>query len=901
MTSRIRDKFVGFGFFIIFLTTLALGIINYVNSYNTLSKAFEEKSSSVIDSVQFSLNNFMKELENILYMVDRSGNIKTKPNKEDEVKFGRYIENIMLTHEKVMTIYYSTLDGDMVVAPLRSLPKGYDPRSSLWYKEAIGKDGIIWTEAYTDIFTGEKVITLAKPLYDNGQAIGVLAIDVSVNTITEYLSNIKLGTTGYFMMVGSKNNVMMHPNSKLLGNPVPVDKLDAALKEQKKGSVFYFYGGVRKHAVFNTIDKMNWKIIGIIEVNESLKDANRILKNTILAGGAILIISLIVGLFMTNKITINLKALVEDIQSIENGYLAVRSNINAKDESGLIAKHLNRMLAKLNLVMDSTSDAIWEYNLEKDRMTILSKYIDIEAYEEENKYSSIRHILGYIHPEDKEKVRREYFNFISGSTELFLSEFRLKKKDSSYFWVSTRGKVIEKRDNKIIKISGSMTDITEKKEYENRIYHMAFYDNLTNLPNGLLFREELKGYIQTSNSSQAAILLIDLDDFKKINDTLGHGFGDKLIKEVAKRIELLKSNCIFVSRTGGDEFLILFKNVKEDSEVIELGNHIKEALNLPVSIENNIIITTVSIGISMFPDHGQDVDSLISNADIAMYSAKNSGKNKVHVFNELMYNDFNRKVEIENCLKEALYEEEFEIYYQPQIDIRNKSIRGFEALLRWNSKTLGRVSPAEFIPVAEQSGEIISIGKWIINEVFRHTKALLEAGHNFERISINISTVQLLDEKLINNIKEAIASTGLDTKYIEFEVTESILINDTEESIDVLSKLKEMGFKIALDDFGTGYSSLSYLKILPTNLLKIDKSFIDTLTTEPRSKALIEGIIKLSHDLGIEVVAEGVEYLEQMSLLKDISCDIIQGYYFSKPIPYEEVKNIYDTIKLKEM
>lgn len=901
MMWRIRDKFVGFGFFIIFLTSLALGVINYINSYNTLSKAFEEKSSSVIDSVKFSLNNFMKELEDILYMVDRSGNIETKPNKEEEVKFARYIENIMLTHEKVMTIYYSTIDGYTLVAPLRSLPKGYDPRSSLWYKEAIEKQGIIWTEAYADIFTGEKVITVAKPLYDSGQVIGVLAIDVSVNTITEYLSNIKLGTTGYFMMVGSKNNVMMHPNSKLLGNPVPVDKLDNALREQKKGSVFYFYEGAKKHAVFNTIDKMGWKIIGIIEVSESLKDANRILRNTILAGVIILLISLILGLFMTNKITINLKALIEDIQRIESGYLVVRSNINAKDESGLIARQLNRMIDKLNLVMDSTSDAIWEYNLEKDRMTILSKYIDTEAYEEENKYSSIRHMLEYIHPEDKEKVKAEYFNFINGGTELFLSEFRLKKKDSSYFWVTTRGKVIERREHKIIRISGSMTDITQKKEYEDRIYHMAFYDNLTNLPNSLLFREELKHYIQANNSSKAAILLIDLDDFKKINDTLGHGFGDKLIKKLGKRIESLKSHRIVVSRTGGDEFLILLKDVKEDNELMEVGENIKEALKLPIAIENNNIATTVSIGISMYPDHGQDVDSLISNADIAMYSAKNSGKNKIHVFNELMYNDFNRKVEIENCLKQGLYEEEFEIYYQPQIDMKNKDIRGFEALLRWNSKALGRVSPAEFIPVAEQSGEIIPIGKWAINEVFTHTKALLKAGYDFQRISINISTVQLLEENLINNIKEAMDSTALEAKYIEFEVTESVLINDKEESIAVLSKLKEMGFNIALDDFGTGYSSLSYLKILPVDVLKIDKSFIDNLTTEPRTKALIKSIIELSHNLGIEVVAEGVECYEQLSLLKNVSCDIIQGYYFSKPLPYEEVRSIYDNIKMKEI
>ena len=898
---RIRDKFVGFGFFIIFLTTLALGVINYINSYNTLSKAFEEKSSSVIDSVKFSLNNFMKELEDILYMVDRSGNVETKPNKEEEAKFVRYIENIMLTHEKVMTIYYSTVDGYTLVAPLRSLPKGYDPRSSLWYKEAIEKQGIIWTEAYADIFTGEKVITVAKPLYDSGQVIGVLAIDVGVNTITEYLSNIKLGTTGYFMMVGSKNNVMMHPNSKLLGNPVPVDKLDNALREQKKGSVFYFYEGAKKHAVFNTIDKMGWKLIGIIEVSESLKDANRILRNTILAGAIILLISLILGLFMTNKITINLKALVEDIQRIESGYLVVRSNINAKDESGVIAKQLNRMIDKLNLVMDSTSDAIWEYNLEKDRMTILSKYIDTEAYEEENKYSSIRHMLEYIHPEDKEKVKAEYFNFINGGTELFLSEFRLKKKDSSYFWVTTRGKVIERREHKIIRISGSMTDITQKKEYEDRIYHMAFYDNLTNLPNSLLFREELKHYIEANNSSKAAILLIDLDDFKKINDTLGHGFGDKLIKKLGKRIESLKSHRIVVSRTGGDEFLILLKDVKEDNELMEVGENIKEALKLPIAIENNNIATTVSIGISMYPDHGQDVDSLISNADIAMYSAKSSGKNKIHVFNELMYNDFNRKVEIENCLKQGLYEEEFEIYYQPQIDMESKDIRGFEALLRWNSKALGRVSPAEFISVAEQSGEIIPIGKWAINEVFTHTKALLKAGYNFQRISINISTVQLLEENLINNIKEAMDSTALEAKYIEFEVTESVLINDKEESIAVLSKLKEMGFNIALDDFGTGYSSLSYLKILPVDVLKIDKSFIDNLTTEPRTKALIKSIIELSHNLGIEVVAEGVECYEQLSLLKNISCDIIQGYYFSKPLPYEEVRSIYDNIKMKEI
>ncbi len=426
---------------------------------------------------------------------------------------------------------------------------------------------------------------------------------------------------------------------------------------------------------------------------------------------------------------------------------------------------------------------------------------------------------------------------------------------------------------------------------------MAYYDYLTNLPNRRYLLDTLNDALKSKSKKEesylGAVILFDLDDFKKVNDTLGHNFGDKLLIQVADKFNLLQNKDIVVSRFGGDEFVILALRQSNKEDIINISNRIKEIMNSIILIEGKPITITASVGVSIFPDNGLDSDTLIRNADLAMYKAKDLGKNKVKFFDNSMYESFNRSIYVESCIKKAIYEDEFYMEYQPQVDIKTNAIKSFEALIRWNSPELGIVSPAEFIPIAEQSGSIYSLGKFVIRKVFSQVNELREEGYmkkGDQSISINLSPKQLIEESFVDYVRKYVEEFNIETSFIQFEITETVVIENFEKSIYAINNLKNMGFSIILDDFGTGYSSLSYLRKLPVDILKIDKSFIDNLKDSKESKSLIEGIIKLAHEINIQVIAEGVEEEYQIHILKAAGCDLVQGYYYSKPLPIEKIK-----------
>ena len=896
MRSTIRSKFVLFGFFITLLTSIFLSCLIYYNAHRLVKTSFDRISFFGIDSVEFSLDNFMNEFEYTINLLASSGVLKLNPTADEKAEMLKYMNNVQLSRPKILSIYFAAINQQKFVVPSRTLPENYDPRLTSWYIKAINKGSIVWTDIYIDASTGNKIVTLSKPIYEKGQIIGVAAIDVELNTIANLLSNMRLGKSGYFILVDSNNKLMVHPDKSKLNKIVEVESLRKALETKESDTLYYTYENALKRGSFKTLSKTGWKIIGTMTIAESLEYSSDILKNTMILQVVIVIISLILSLRITKRITKNLKTLVNDISKIEQGDLDARSNITGDDESTIIAAHLNKMVDKVNLILSSTSDAIWEYDPSTDKFVASAKYSEISGYKFTGEPKSINSILALIHNEDRKKTYSDFFLLLKGEIPLFQSEFRMKRSDSSYAWIYARGKIIEKKDNIITRVAGSMTDITEKKHYVEEIYKMAFYDSLTNLPNRRFFLKELAETIEhcTEKKKKAAIILIDLDDFKKITSTLGHGLGDKLLQELSLRLLPFKNNNIFPCNLGGDEFLILFKDINNTEEILIFCDKLREAINLPINLEGNHITVTASAGISIFPNDGSDGDFLIRSASIALQSAKNSGKNRTVLFHQSLYNKYNRDIELENCLKTADFDKEFNLYYQPQIDIKHNIIRGFEALIRWNSPILGSVSPVDFIPVAEQSTLIIHIGEWTIKKAFEDVIKLKSKGLKFKKVSINLSTLQLLEDTFLDFIDNIIEVTGIDTNLIEFEITESTLIRNVDHSIRVLNKLREKGFQLALDDFGTGYSSLSYIRMLPVEVLKIDKSFIANLESKESNLALIKGIVLLSHDLNMEVVAEGVEDINQLNILKGIECDIIQGYYFSKPLPYEDIENFYN-------
>lgn len=430
-----------------------------------------------------------------------------------------------------------------------------------------------------------------------------------------------------------------------------------------------------------------------------------------------------------------------------------------------------------------------------------------------------------------------------------------------------------------------------RRNSETKLSFLATHDQLTGLVNRYLFHEHLARSISIAKrrSKIFGLLFLDLDKFKYVNDSLGHDVGDMLLIEVASRIKNSVRSADIVARIGGDEFTVLLDEPKSKQEIAVIAKKIQLAIEPVIRIQQHDLYITTSIGIAHFPECGMESKTLMKSADIALYKAKELGRNKYQFFTNDLNEKARLKLELEKSLRRAMLKGEFEIYFQPQVIVSNAEICGFEALLRWNHPTLGIVSPADFLPVLEELTLLVNVEAWVIKQVCGIAKNLTDKFGEL-RFSINISGSHFKLGNLKQSIYLALQETSLDAHMIEIELTEDIMIEHVERSNNTLTELSELGISIALDDFGKGYSSLSYLKNFPADILKIDKAFIDNIVTNTRDLAIVEAMIDLSHKLGIQVVAEGVEQKEQVVLLKTINCDFIQGYFFSKPMPAIELE-----------
>ncbi|MBB6445297.1 diguanylate cyclase (GGDEF)-like protein [Bacillus benzoevorans] len=418
------------------------------------------------------------------------------------------------------------------------------------------------------------------------------------------------------------------------------------------------------------------------------------------------------------------------------------------------------------------------------------------------------------------------------------------------------------------------------------IHPLAYQDPLTSLPNRRCFENCLyKSFMQKADREKdAAILFVDLDRFKFINDTLGHKYGDKLLQMSAQRMKAVLRNKDIVARLGGDEFVCLLPDIITKRETEEIANRILKTLSKPFHLFNQEIRITASIGISLYPLDGDDPESLITNADIAMYRAKQHGKNQIKWFKAEDHARGYEKFVLENHLRKALCHNQFSLVYQPQIDLQQDEISGVEALIRWDHPDLGLISPNDFIPLAEETGLIMEIGEWVLKEACRQNKEWQDRGYKPLKIAVNLSAVQLTQGDLPETIRLILQEIGLEPKWLEVEITESMIFQNVDGAIRILHQLKDMGLHISIDDFGTGYSSLSYLVKLPIDILKIDRSFIKEIETNRKLPLVTSSIITMAHSMDMKVIAEGVETVGQLQEMTNQACDTVQGYIFSKPL-----------------
>lgn len=440
-----------------------------------------------------------------------------------------------------------------------------------------------------------------------------------------------------------------------------------------------------------------------------------------------------------------------------------------------------------------------------------------------------------------------------------------------------------------------MRDITERKRYEETIKYQAFYDSLTGLPNRLLLKERIA--IEISHCKQAgnklAVMFLDLDRFKLINDTLGHDIGDKLLKETAKKLQMCVAKDATIARIGGDEFVILLPGLVHEGNVGQIASKILEIIRQPVIIDDHELYLTISVGITIYPDDGEDDETLITNADVAMYRAKEQGKNNFQLYTPALNAKALERLSLENYLRRALEYNEFVVYYQPKVNAATEEIIGMEALIRWKHPNWGLVPPMKFIPIAEETGLIVPIGEWVLSTACAHNKALQNAGLPPLTVAVNLSSRQFELQDLTKIVSKVLQETGLEAEYLELEITESIAMQNVEHTLKTISQLRAMGVKFSIDDFGTGYSSLSQLNNFAVNKLKIDKSFVEKVDGSKDNSVIASTVLALGKSLELDIVAEGVENEDQVRFFKQNNCDEMQGYFFGRPMANEDFQKFF--------
>lgn len=437
-------------------------------------------------------------------------------------------------------------------------------------------------------------------------------------------------------------------------------------------------------------------------------------------------------------------------------------------------------------------------------------------------------------------------------------------------------------------------DITERKKAESRMAYLAQYDTLTGLPNRNLFHDRLRVALARAKRNQQtiALMFIDLDRFKEINDTLGHSAGDRVLSIIADRLREHLREVDTVARLGGDEFTVVLENITNTGQASTVAAKINEALAQPIIIDGQEIFITASVGIAIPQAGEENIDTLVKQADIAMYQAKQEGRNNLQFYSPEKHAKSSNLLSLESALRRALERDEFILHYQPKVSARNGRLAGVEALLRWNSRDFGMVPPAEFIPLAEETGLIVPIGEWILHHACVQAKRWQDKHPQPLTMAVNLSARQFRERNLTSTIIGALGKSGLDPRYLELEITESMVMHRPEEVVGILLKLRQMGLQLAIDDFGTGYSSLAYLKRFAVDTLKIDRSFVLDIERDPDDAAIVTAIISMAHNLDLKVVAEGVETREQLGFLQRLGCDECQGYYFSRPLPAHELETL---------
>ena len=604
-----------------------------------------------------------------------------------------------------------------------------------------------------------------------------------------------------------------------------------------------------------------------------------------------------------------------DVDSVRRAYEAGATDFVVKPPNWVILAHrvrhmvrASRVTAELRRSEEKLAHAQrianlgwWEWDVGSNRFTGSADFYRILGLEQGCFGETWETFLRCVCAEDRGRVREAFEQAVHGAASLNL-DCRVLRGDGVVRIIHQQAQAQRSETGAATLLTGTLQDVTERREIEQQVRHLAYFDGLTGLPNRRLFQERLHPSLEAARRHRrtAALLFLDLDRFKRINDTMGHSAGDTLLREAAERISssLRLTDWVgrageagsdsFVARLGGDEFIVLLTEIERVQDAARVARRLIDALSHPFVLAGQEVFISASMGIAIYPFDGEDPETLLKNADTAMYHAKDQGRNNFQFYTESMNASAFERLVLEGSLRKALERGEFVLHYQPQVCLKSGSVRGAEALVRWNHPDLGLVPPSGFIGLAEETGLIVPLGYWVLRAACAQARAWQDRGHRHLRVAVNVSGRQFAQPGFVREVAAILAETGLTPALLDLELTETVLMEDAEDNLAVLQEIKALGVRLSIDDFGTGYSSLGYLRRLPIGALKVDRSFLAGVPSDEDRTTITSAIVALGRSLRLGVIAEGVEYPEQVAFLRELGCDEMQGYLVSRPLPPED-------------
>ncbi len=810
----------------------------------------------------------------------------------------------------------------------------HDFRQDIFFKIASPKQNPArlprWTPLYYDAIWQKWMTSLVIPVYIDDQFVGVTGTDVVLDDVFANLSQISQSEAGREAILFDGQGNLLHDSQntmqKVLNQPV-MNQLAVGV-DAKNADVNHFIQQVIQQpeqqqinsklmpdyvASAARIDRLDWYVAlyhSKADVIKSLDDyRNKVVLLFLLVA---LIVALALQFFIYKFVLKRLTRLATAVQRLSYGDADSLQLDNRSDEIGLLNRAFVRMSAEIHQLISGLNTRIQEKEEAERATRKLSKAV---AFSSSGIVITDHQLLvEYVNPFLLEMIGNNATEVVGKPLSLlFAQEMRFVAEDilqslqerhhwrgdillqqgSKQFWASMAIAPIRDDKGEVSNYVSAMQDISFIKESQRKMEQLAYYDVLTGLANRSYFRDQLRKAIAMSSRGyyHFALLYFDLDEFKRINDTLGHDSGDELLKEVARRLISRLREEDTIARLGGDEFAVILSGISDRRQAALIASNLQQAFALPVKLAGHDVSISASIGITIAPEDADEEELLLKHADLAMYEAKARGKNTFHFFSQDLNDAAKERLQIENQLREAIRDHQFMLYYQPKIDIRTEQIVGYEALLRWLRPDNTMVPPLRFIPVAESTGLIVQIGEWIIWEACRFLTRQHARGHMIT-VSINLSARQFTDQDLPALVGMIIKRTGASPEHLIFEITESMLMGDTDAAIVQLNELKRLGLALSIDDFGTGYSSLSYLKRFPVDELKIDRSFVKDIPEDKNDMDITAAIIAMAQKMDLRVVAEGVETADQVAFLKNNACFLVQGYFYSMPLAELELPRL---------